>query len=185
MKLDITASDTPLMTLNSADAKRLREAHLILWDEATVASCQMLRCAADCVADMCKSGLFFGGKVVLMGGDFRQCLPIVRGSSRVEIIENCIKRSPYCTNFRSFILCQNMPASSDPDYSSFLLTIGMGSPTDIALIPPEFISNGDIIAETFGTSAEMLNSLQIGNKCILFLRNDDILRLNDEVLDKL
>ena len=38
-------------------------------------------------------------------------------------------------------------ALPDPDYFSFLLSIGMGSPMDVALILPAFISNGDIIAE--------------------------------------
>lgn len=37
--------------------------------------------------------MHMGGKVVLFGGDFRQVLPVVPLSGRIQIIESCIQKS--------------------------------------------------------------------------------------------
>jgi len=38
--------------------------------------------------------LVFGGKVVVLGGDLRQILPVVEGGSRAEIVNATIVNSP-------------------------------------------------------------------------------------------
>lgn len=52
-----------------------------MWDDTTMASADMIRCASNCVADVSSSLSFFVDKVVLFGEDFRQCLSVVRGES--------------------------------------------------------------------------------------------------------
>jgi hypothetical protein len=37
--------------------------------------------------------MFFGGKVVVMGGDFRQILPVVPRGKRSQIMDASLKRS--------------------------------------------------------------------------------------------
>ena len=186
-KLPLNINETSVSAINygSLEAEKLREAQLILWDEATMASANMVRCADRCVSDACDSTLFFGGKVVLMGGDFRQCLPVVRGASCVQVIENSINKSNLWVNFHTFHLTHNMRADSDPYYASWLLEIGMGSANGVAIIPPNLISSGDIIEDTFGSRPELLTADEMKNKCILSPKNIDILRINEQVLDKL
>jgi ATP-dependent DNA helicase PIF1 len=44
--------------------------------------------------DASKSSLPFGGKTVVLGGDFRQTLPVIEGGSRNEIIDASLIASP-------------------------------------------------------------------------------------------
>lgn len=39
--------------------------------------------------------VFFGNKVILFGGDFRQILPVVRKGNRTQIVNASIKRSEF------------------------------------------------------------------------------------------
>ena len=41
--------------------------------------------------DICGSDLPLGGKVVLLGGDFKQLLLVVQKGIAAQIIENCLK----------------------------------------------------------------------------------------------
>ena len=35
----------------------------------------------------------FGGKIFVLGGDFRQVLPVIRLGSRCDIVQQCLKNS--------------------------------------------------------------------------------------------
>lgn len=43
--------------------------------------------------DLCDNTNPFGGKLIILGGDFRQILPVIKYSSRTTIIEETIKFS--------------------------------------------------------------------------------------------
>ena len=69
----------------------------------------------------------FGGKVFLLGGDFRQVLSIVPRQPHTVVIESCLKRSPLCPSFRVFKLTKNMRANADEqEFSRWLLGLGNG-----------------------------------------------------------
>lgn len=80
---------------------------LIIWDEATIATGDIIKCASECVSDACRS------KVVLFSGDYRECLPVTRGGSRIRIVENSTNKRRLWTNFRVFTLTQNIRAEQD------------------------------------------------------------------------
>merc|ERR1712091_586637 len=76
----------------------------------------------------------FGGKVIVLGGDFRQVLPVMRRASRAQVVDSCIKRSPLWRAFTVFHLTDNMRVwTADPQgatrqrlqaFASWLLAIG-------------------------------------------------------------
>nr|XP_043637915.1 uncharacterized protein LOC122608909 [Erigeron canadensis] len=72
----------------------------------------------------------FGGKSILLGGDFRQTLPIKPKASKSEIIALCITRSYLWRFFKIFTLTQNMRlafAAEDTSwFCKWLLDIGDG-----------------------------------------------------------
>jgi len=71
----------------------------------------------------------FGGKKFIIGGDFRQCLPVVLRGKRADIINASIKSSYLWNNIKSFSLSTNMRLSSEQnlEYSKLLMNIGNGT----------------------------------------------------------
>ena len=58
----------------------------------------------------------FGGKVVVLGGDFRQTLPVVKRGREADIVDNCIVSSTLWPLFTRFSFSVNMRANGDPDF---------------------------------------------------------------------
>ncbi|XP_021964945.1 uncharacterized protein LOC110860200 [Folsomia candida] len=89
-KLEVPLSDTSVSGLrpSSKDADVLRQASLILIDEITMLSKHGLRCIDRLLREVmsCKEKPF-GGKVIVIRGDFRQTLPVVPRGSRAQILE--------------------------------------------------------------------------------------------------
>ena len=50
----------------------------------------------------------FGGKTVVLSGDFRQKFPVVAKGQREQIVETSINKSSSWNNCRVFILTKNM-----------------------------------------------------------------------------
>nr|GFC04189.1 DNA helicase [Tanacetum cinerariifolium] len=79
----------------------------------------------------------FGGKNIILGGDFRQTLPVKKKASKLEIIDASITASYLWTRFKVYTLHQNMILSrlEITEYekerlqcfSSWLLDIGDGN----------------------------------------------------------
>jgi hypothetical protein len=79
----------------------------------------------------------FGGKVVILGGDPRQILPIVEGGARPLIIDAAIVNSPLWNSIHILKLTQNMRLSSNSlntdtrlesaAFSKWLFAIGEGT----------------------------------------------------------
>ena len=83
--------------------------------------------------DIMSDDLLFGGKIVILGGDFRQLLPIIPRSIRSEEINLSIKSSILWNAFHKFQLTCNMrgivadiieffhhtPAESSPKHARF------------------------------------------------------------------
>ncbi|GJT17208.1 ATP-dependent DNA helicase PIF1-like protein [Tanacetum coccineum] len=59
-------------------AKLLCQAKLIIWDEASMAKRQVVEAVYQTMQDITGVKLLFGGKILALGGDFRQVLPVVR-----------------------------------------------------------------------------------------------------------
>ncbi|XP_066373437.1 uncharacterized protein [Miscanthus floridulus] len=74
-------------TKQSGTAKLLQQASLIIWDEASMTKRQNVEALDNSLRDiMGQSDLSFGGKTVVLGGDFRQVLPVVRKGSKAQIV---------------------------------------------------------------------------------------------------
>ena len=84
----------------------------------------------------------FGGKTLLLAGDFRQCLPVVKGANRAQTTSHCINKSYLWQHFEVLKLTENMRvrASGDPELEAFdqwTLSIGNGSNNDDAVLIPD------------------------------------------------
>ncbi|XP_074596337.1 ATP-dependent DNA helicase PIF1-like [Brevipalpus obovatus] len=172
------------ISANSERAKVLKQSILILWDEITLMNHEHLRCVNDLIIDICKNRFPFGNKVVVLGGDSRQCLPVIKRASKTEVLENLITRGNIFHHFERIHLTASMRASSDPQFARWLLQVGRGSHDDIIRLPQSIVTDAPIIDATFGSRSTDFVSHLIENKCILAPSNDLTLKLNEEVLDK-
>lgn len=67
---------------------------IIIMDEASMIPTHALHAMDRCLRDIMQNNQPFGGKTILLGGDFRQVLPVVPRVPPAVIIDTCLKRSP-------------------------------------------------------------------------------------------
>ncbi|KAJ6465568.1 DNA helicase Pif1 like protein, partial [Mycena vitilis] len=64
----------------------LREAALLIWDEAPMANHAVLACVDELLRRIMGNNLPFGGKVLILLGDFRQICPVIRRGTRAQVV---------------------------------------------------------------------------------------------------
>ena len=179
------------MRLTSEEANFTRRSKAIIWDEATMAPADALRCTDKLLQDIMKNDLPFGGKTIFLGGDFRQTLLVLPHGNRAAIVEKTLKFHPLWSKFHILQLDNNVPAT-DPNFSSWLIKLGDGSLTneyslhdDIFQIPNEMVCTGSLVEQIFGHSLQASNVHQFANKAILCPKNIHVDEINQQVLDLL
>ena len=140
--------------------------------------------------DVMQSNEPFGGKVVVLGGDFRQVLPVVSRGSRAAQVEASIKRSTLWPLFRIFPLRANMRANQDNgDFAAWLLQLGEGllpmTPLGEIEVPPQCIMGQSLIDDVFGERIALNDLDSLHHKVILCATNRSSLALNEEIIQKL
>ena len=131
--LQPTEDSTLNISAQSSVAELVKRSRLMLIDEATMLhrfQLEALDCTLRDLTDQPDSP--FGGKIIILAGDFRQCLPVVPGSNRAQIVRSCINFSHLWQHFQVFNLTENMRvrASGDPRLESFdSWTLGLGNGT--------------------------------------------------------
>jgi hypothetical protein len=75
----------------------------------------------------------FGGKIVILLGDFRQTCPVIPGGTRRQILDASIRSSPLWPHFTVSRLLQLIRHAQDPVYADFVNAVGDGLQSDIDL----------------------------------------------------
>lgn len=142
LKLDETS--TCSIPSNSDIGELLKQTKLIIWDEAPMQHRYAFEALDRTLRDIMKSVSTdkfhkpFGGITVLMGGDFRQILPVIYKGLRSDIVSACISRSPLWSMCQLFKLVHNMrlnKGNSDSErrriqeFSQWILNLGDGKVT--------------------------------------------------------
>ncbi|VDP02555.1 unnamed protein product [Heligmosomoides polygyrus] len=76
------------MAIQSRQARQLLDVQYIIWDEAPMAPKYALDAVDKLLKDITELQLPFGGKTIILGGDFRQIPPVVPKAGRSEILNN-------------------------------------------------------------------------------------------------
>ena len=106
--------------------------------------------------DIMDNDLPYGGKIIVLGDDFRQLLPVQNRATRGEMVDLSIKFSSLWRNFKKFSLSQNMRTlSEEANFAKFLLDVGDGVLNDDdnnSIIPGccLAISDSDIVDDIYG-----------------------------------
>nr|XP_047137509.1 ATP-dependent DNA helicase PIF1-like [Hydra vulgaris] len=142
--------------------------------------------------DVCNNKFPFGGKVILMGGNFRQILPVVKRGQPADIVEACIKCSQHWQYVQRFSLTENMRVQAEEEeFSQWLLKLGSGtlplkadgSFRGCIEIPEQCLlgENESLVDKIFGVA----DKDDYAKRAILTPNNVDSLAINEEVLDRL
>lgn len=115
-KIPIDINENSLCTIKRGTmlAELIQKTSLIIWDEAPMTHRRCFEALDRTLRDLLSehapsNGLVpFGGKVVVLGGDFRQILPVVRKGSRASIIDASITNSPLWSHAVLLKLTVNM-----------------------------------------------------------------------------
>ena len=115
-----------------------------------------------------KPDLPFGGKIVILAGDFRQCLPVVPGQQRAGIVRQVVNKSYLWDCFRVLELSVNMRvhASGDPhleNFDNWTLAIGNGVNPSVK-VPANMIATRITLNSKENTAAEGDSMVQFCDK---------------------
>ncbi|KAI3879717.1 hypothetical protein MKX03_028415 [Papaver bracteatum] len=205
---------------NTQLAQLICQADVIIWDEAPMVHRYAFEALERTVKDLMnpckkksrKKERVFGGKTLLLGGDFRQILPVIPHGGRQEIVDASISRSKLWKHFKVFQLTENMRLmnknSNDEQkqaisaFSEWVLKLGDGKLLAMALeehkeptwikVPDDLLiqsdgdSVGSIIADTYPDLIHKYEDVDyLKERCILTSKNDTVEEINDRMISLL
>ena len=135
-------------------AELIQQTSLIIWDEVLMTHRRALETLDRTLRDLLSvtnpelRHIPFGGKVVVLGGDPRQILPVIENGTKNQIIDAAIINSPLWSSITILILHKNMrlqATNSDAasqkelsDFSEWILSIGEGNvPSQLPIDTPD------------------------------------------------
>jgi hypothetical protein len=140
--IDITENSICTIKRGTMLAELIQKTSLIIWDEAPMTHRRCFealdRTLRDLLSEHTPSNSIvpFGGKVVVLGGDFRQILPVIRKGSRASIVDASITNSPLWHHVILLRLTINMRLLQDnlseqnreslEKFSDWILALGDG-----------------------------------------------------------
>lgn len=200
------------ITHGTDQANLVKEASLIIWDEAPMMSKHCFESLDRSLTDIVgrKGDKPFGGKVVVFGSDFRQVLPVINGAGRADIVYASLNASYLWEHCKVLKLTKNMRLLSNglsaseanelKGFSEWILDVGDGKLSEpnegeaLIDIPEEFLilDSTDPIEAISKAVYGDVSSLQ-GNKspkffqerAILCPTNEDVNTINEYMLDQL
>ena len=179
------------------EADFLKSIDLFIWDEATMSSKLAFKCLDRTLRDLCDCDKLFANKIVLMAGDFRQTLPIVRHGRREDIIRLSIKQSFIWNDVDMFELTENLRLggeASQKEFAEYLLKIGEDKiekdENEEIELQKDLISKAKSLEEFldfFYPNDKFTedNHDQFSNTAILAPLSKDVHELNEVILDRL
>ena len=214
MKAPLTPAEDSMFNIpgQSTLTKLLRQAKVLLIDEATMLHRYQLEAMDRTLRDVLGDERPFGGKVIVLTGDFRQTLTVVPRASRAGVVDCCINRSYLWSLFKVMKLDINMRVRASGDlelqrFDDWVLSLGDGTAptvkdTDLVEIDDDLClkiesnTDKDIEAETrsmkrftemvFPNIEEnMADQRWLEGRAILAPTNKKVDELNDLVTDSL
>ncbi|KAJ8914507.1 hypothetical protein NQ315_002780 [Exocentrus adspersus] len=190
LPFDINETTTSSVTPTSEQGRAIAAASLIIIDEVSMVTNMVFNIIEQALRDICRDERPFGNKIILIGGDFRQTLPVVVGGDRCMIVNSCIKSSRHWPLFVNLQLHTNIRAINNQQFSRWLLDLGNGvlppfrrTPYgNIIEIPEEYCvdTQGDLIDFCF----EDILSADSYTRAILTLTNEASDMINGRIMDR-
>lgn len=169
----------------SARADLIRQAAIVIWDEAPMANRAVLAAVDEVCRRIMGCETPFGGKVIILLGDFRQTCPVVRYGSRAQVIDASIKSSPLWPLFTVLPLVTAVRNAADPEYAAFVDAIGDGAGPDVDLSILPRVQNQAELRSTIYPAQTLREPIECATRAILAPTNRQVDAYNDEIMDML
>ena len=194
--LTLDASSTCSISEQSDLAELIRRATIIIWDDTPMVNRCALESLDRTIRDIMEVNSPFGGKVLILGGDFRQVLPVVPKGTKAEMIDACIVKSPLWKDITVLHLKQNMRSSNDEEFTEYIQHIGDGNEPyimdDLIKLPPSMAMQWEgqhsiynLIDQVFPNLQEHVNDARyMVGRASLTPINDDVEQLNAKIISQ-
>jgi hypothetical protein len=188
------------ISAGSGLAELIAQARVIIWDEAPIAHRHNLEALDRTLRDIMREpGLPFGGKLIILTGDFCQTLPVLKHGNRAQVVGASIKKSPLWDYFRVFRLTTNMRIQSEGTsassiaYAKWILQLGTGTADTredglVAVSPDMCLPSEDLpglIRWAFpklSTDAQAGEDMGLGDASIIAPTNVEVDEVNEAAL---
>ncbi|KAG5596918.1 hypothetical protein H5410_038150 [Solanum commersonii] len=170
------------MSKQSGGVKLIRQAKLIIWDEAPMAKRHTIETVDRSFRDIMDKNVPF-------------VLPVVPKSTRAETVNASLVRSYLWRLMEKIHLTSNMRARADPNFSAFLLRVGNGEETTIRdnliLLPQQMVVHPSgqgkpeecLVREIFkGLQQNFRSAKFITERAILASRNEFVDNINEMMI---
>ena len=134
MKAPLNPDDTSTLRIPAQSdlAKLVKMAKALVIDEATMLDNRQLAALDRTLQDIMICQEPFGGKIVVLAVDMRQCLVVVPGASRAGIVERTVNQCPPWNQFKVMELTRNMCVLTSGDerliaWDNFITSISNGT----------------------------------------------------------
>ncbi|GBM58424.1 hypothetical protein AVEN_63782-1 [Araneus ventricosus] len=183
--LTLNATSTCNLKPNTSEAKILLDAKVIVWDEAPMTHVHAFLAVDRLLKDLTKCDEPFGEKIILLGGDFRQVLPVILRGSRSLTVSSCIKKHRLWSDFLVMKLTENMRAfDSEKEFASWLMHVGEGESGEKIQLPPFcYPEIQDPVQQLFSDiDFKTVTPEELKGRAILTVTNDLSMQINNRVL---
>jgi hypothetical protein len=100
LPIPILEMSTSSIWSNSKEAEEIRKTEIFIWDDALMTPSYALKVADILLRDITNISAPFGGKIMILGWDFRQIRLVIRFANRSELIATSLKSSDLWPHFK-------------------------------------------------------------------------------------
>jgi ATP-dependent DNA helicase PIF1 len=140
LHIPIPAHDASMCNLSHEERQSLQRADIIIYDEVSMVHEHVADTVDRSLRDVMKDERPFGGKTVILMGDFKQLLPVVRyGSGHQHTVQKCV----WWKHVQHLKFTKNWRAAEHPDYVEFLENVGYGEMETVQVPQDRVVSDVD------------------------------------------
>lgn len=173
--------DAPI-TANDPRGELIREAAIIIWDEAPMANRAVLASVEETCRRVMGNSLPFSGKVVVLLGDFCQTCPVIRGGTRAQVVDASIKSSELWKFFTIYRLTIPVRNAEDLEFANFIDAIGDGAGFKIHLDMLDKSPDHNDLADFVYPTAALQDPVSCLKHAILAPTNLQVNAYNERIL---
>ena len=183
------------LSWQSKSAQKIIKTPLTIWDEAPMMNRMVFECLSRSMSDLIDCSKPFGGKVVVLGGDFRQVLFVVPKGRQADILNVTLNKSYLWDYIKIIHLRQNMRVGNDGQSQQWLLRTGNGTEEvhndigEMAIQIPTELCQPDteaLITSVYNDFNENYSKEEyLLQRAILTTTHENVYHVNDKMIKKI